>query len=72
MVKKPTGDSSSKILVSVQAFVEVESSEFCGFLHKKGLNSERNEKEFSTSVFNIYNHGQSDQHLHRGREVHKQ
>lgn len=72
MVNKHTGDSSCKILVGIQAFVEVESSGFRGFLRKKVLNSERNEKEFSTSVFNIYHHGQNDQLLHRGREIHKQ
>lgn len=44
-------------------FVEVESSRFHGFLHnKKVLNYEGKEKEFSTSEFNIYNHGQGDQY----------
>lgn len=33
------------------------------FLHnKKVLNAERKEKEFSTSVFNIYNRGQGDRY----------
>lgn len=46
-----------------QTFVEVESSGFRGFLHnKKVSNSGVKEKEFSTSVFNIYNCGQSDQY----------